>query len=760
MGFIMESIVYKRLYELKRQKFFLALSTLFYLLWPLIVVILFVVFSNLSSGTSTTPNQPLGEVVETEVSWFSRNLFIFASGTYTGFPQTYPKQRPGFPKFFLRNTEEEIFREYPPYNPAFAYSFTDSNITVFQPPVQEFGAGYSQSQFSSISAIYAPLLALQGTGYVVRDYPEHYDPNLGGGSSSNGQNDNAAIVIFPFYGPIVFCLGLTCGILSVGILVARDRRAKMYFYRAGLRPLDYWKGNIAVDGTLFLIWGALSLAMMFAASVSPLSYQWPVVILFVLFGSVSSMLFAHWLSFWFDREETATRWLFFVTIFSYMVLSVMVLMIPMTLNFGPPDPNSDPNKSTSWTAGFAFALVFPPCTVLGGLIEVSNYVASYPVDQPIDIVGSFARTGVIAYVIVAALQIPIILFFIICHETSCFKRRKNKVQYIGVQEEATIKVKNLSVSYTSCCGKCKKRKDAVNNLDVEFDNGVFALLGKNGAGKSSLFSVLSGDNSKHSGTATIFGLDCYYDRYEIRKHASFVEQFDVPLDLLSVGEFLLTVAKIRRLDNPEQQINEHLRSCDLTASKDKMLSELSGGMRRKCSLLAALLSPDLKMLLLDEPTTGIDIGSKRELHKLIIDVANRGGAVWMCSHSMDEVSLLASHVGVMDHGQMIQSGKITMLEEMYGKRILIRVSTLHPNEVLEFLKAQQNAKNLNLTIELQSASALQLTLDSNAVNIEQVFAMMRDFSSRNPGMQLKYTVSDATLSSAFVKFIEEQEVEN
>lgn len=233
-----------------------------------------------------------------------------------------------------------------------------------------------------------------------------------------------------------------------------------------------------VDSVIFLVLGVISCIMVFGASILPFSYAWPAVVVFVVIASFSCVLFSFWLSFWFDREETATRWLFFVTIFSYMVLSVLVLMIPMSLELNSMDgPTQQPQtENMNWIAGVPFAVFFPPCTLLGALIEVSKYVSTYPLDkEPVQIFGAFEQTSVIVYLIVSIIQIPLLILFIAAHETRCFKKRKS-VQYVGEENESVVNVKNLSVRYTSCCCCCKKKKNAVNNLDFEFDNGKLFLL--------------------------------------------------------------------------------------------------------------------------------------------------------------------------------------------------------------------------------------------------------------------------------------------
>ena len=147
-----------------------------------------------------------------------------------------------------------------------------------------------------------------------------------------------------------------------------------------------------------------------------------------------------------------------------------------------------------------------------------------------------------------------------------------------------------------------------------------ALLGHNGAGKTTAIYMLTGMLQMTSGDAKIYGNDVRREIDEIRKHIGLCQQLDVLYDLVSIEEHLKLTLRIRKgnigRQQEQAQINDILTRCQLTEHKNKLVKECSGGMKRKLSLGMALIG-ETKTIILDEPTSGLDVESREQMWNLI-----------------------------------------------------------------------------------------------------------------------------------------------
>ena len=150
------------------------------------------------------------------------------------------------------------------------------------------------------------------------------------------------------------------------------------------------------------------------------------------------------------------------------------------------------------------------------------------------------------------------------------------------------------------------------SLSVE-RNEILALLGHNGAGKTTAIYLLTGMLHMTSGEATIYGKSVKTEINEVRKEIGLCQQLDVLYDLVSIKEHLKMTLRVRhgRVNQVEEerQINDILTRCQLVEHKDKLVKECSGGMKRKLSLGMALIG-ETKTIILDEPTSGLDVESR------------------------------------------------------------------------------------------------------------------------------------------------------
>lgn len=273
---------------------------------------------------------------------------------------------------------------------------------------------------------------------------------------------------------------------------------------------------------------------------------------------------------------------------------------------------------------------------------------------------------------------------------------------------------------------------AVNNISFSVKKGeLFAFLGTNGAGKSTTISIICTLLGKTSGSILVDNFDIDRDAPMVRSHLGVVFQNNVLDDLLTVEENLKTRARFQGLhgDKLNRRIKELYDLFDLSDIWKRSFGKLSGGQKRKCEIARAILgSPQI--LILDEPTTGLDPQTRGTIWKLIGDMqANQGMTVFLTTHYMEEAAL-ADHVVILEKGEICAEGTPDELKSQYGKDTLkLRFHDLPSG--LKRLKVmgyypKQNADYLALPVE-NSHEALKImnSLD-NFLDFELVKGSMDD----------------------------------
>tara|TARA_B110000093_G_scaffold180403_1_gene222275 strand:+ start:2706 stop:3701 length:996 start_codon:yes stop_codon:yes gene_type:complete len=257
---------------------------------------------------------------------------------------------------------------------------------------------------------------------------------------------------------------------------------------------------------------------------------------------------------------------------------------------------------------------------------------------------------------------------------------------------AAISIKGVRVDYESFT--------AVRSLDLEIYPGeVFGLIGPNGAGKTSTFKVLSTLLEPTYGEVYIDGIDIAEQPEEARRRLGSMQDLaPVPTDL-KVWEFLDCFAHAYGLNKAErrQRINECLEMVDLVGKRDAMCQSLSRGMTQRVVLAKCLLhSP--RVLLLDEPASGMDPVSRVRLRDTIQELSRKGVAVLISSHILTELSNLCSHIGILNHGELLDHGPTRDVVQRMTKDHsfrLIQIKTLGANaELAAFLDEREGVLDL------------------------------------------------------------------
>lgn len=261
-----------------------------------------------------------------------------------------------------------------------------------------------------------------------------------------------------------------------------------------------------------------------------------------------------------------------------------------------------------------------------------------------------------------------------------------------------LHIKDVSMVYK------KGQKEALNNINLDIYEGEFtALLGQNGAGKSTLINILAGNVKKTQGTVTIGGYDLDKNELETKRIIGIVPQ-DTGYDFVfTVDEALKKQSGYFGIKDNKRVIDELLEKLYLTDKRNARLRDLSGGMRRRF-LIAKALVHQPKILILDEPTAGVDIEMRRILYDILIKLHESGTTIILTTHYIEEAEKLCKRVIIIDDGKMIADAPKEVLMENFSRDINIEFQfddELNPSE-FEFLKAYhpeiQDKTNLKLQI--------------------------------------------------------------
>ena len=213
--------------------------------------------------------------------------------------------------------------------------------------------------------------------------------------------------------------------------------------------------------------------------------------------------------------------------------------------------------------------------------------------------------------------------------------------------------------------------EAVRGLNLEIQAGeCFGLLGPNGAGKTTTIEILEGLLEPTSGQVTILGQTWKSHSRELREKIGISLQETRLSEKLTVRETVELFASFYREPRPT---NEVLESLQLEERADSWVGKLSGGQRQRLAVATALVGSP-KVLFLDEPTTGLDPQSRRQLWDIIRAFQERGGTVLLTTHYMDEAERLCDRLAIVDHGQIIAEGSPTELIARLGGHHVVEFS--------------------------------------------------------------------------------------
>jgi ABC-2 type transport system ATP-binding protein len=219
-----------------------------------------------------------------------------------------------------------------------------------------------------------------------------------------------------------------------------------------------------------------------------------------------------------------------------------------------------------------------------------------------------------------------------------------------------IRVAGLEKSY--------REVPVLRGVDFEVARGeIFALLGSNGAGKTTAVKILSTLLEADGGTASVNGFDVAAQAPEVRGSISLTGQFTAVDDILTGRENLVLVARLRHLGESETLVQELLQRFGLTEAADRPASTYSGGMRRRLDSAMSLIGKP-SVTFLDEPTTGLDPQGRAEVWAMIKNLAEQGTTVLLTTQYLDEAEQLADRIAILHEGRILVNGTLAELKQL------------------------------------------------------------------------------------------------
>jgi ABC-2 type transport system ATP-binding protein len=228
-----------------------------------------------------------------------------------------------------------------------------------------------------------------------------------------------------------------------------------------------------------------------------------------------------------------------------------------------------------------------------------------------------------------------------------------------------LEIKNLHKRY----GKFY----AVNGLNLSIPEGeIFGFVGPNGAGKSTTMKIICGLLTATSGEVYIDGVDALRENKKIKEKIGYMPDFFGVYDDLRVDEYLDFYASVYKIKegNKKKIITDLLELVDLSHKQDSYVDNLSRGMKQRLCLARSLIH-NPKILILDEPASGLDPRARVEMKAILRNLKDMGKTILISSHILSELAEMCTSIGIIDNGKMVISGTVSdIMQQIYSKKLI------------------------------------------------------------------------------------------
>uniref|UniRef100_A0A6I8P991 ATP binding cassette subfamily A member 2 n=1 Tax=Ornithorhynchus anatinus TaxID=9258 RepID=A0A6I8P991_ORNAN len=535
----------------------------------------------------------------------------------------------------------------------------------------------------------------------------------------------------------------------VFLVAEKATKAKHLQFVSGCNPVIYWLANYVWDMLNYLVPATCCIMILFVfdlpAYTSPTNFP-AVLSLFLLYGwSITPIMYPA--SFWFEVPSSAYVFLIVINLFIGITATVATFLLQLF------EHDKDLKVVNSYLK--SCFLVFPNYNLGHGLMEMAynEYINEYYIKSPFE--WDIVTRGLVAMTIEGFVG-----FFITIMCQYNFLRQRLPVSTKPIEDDVDVaserqrvlrgdadndmlKIENLTKVYKS---RKMGRILAVDRLCVGVRPGeCFGLLGVNGAGKTSTFKMLTGDESTTGGEAFINGHSVLKELLQVQQSVGYCPQFDALFDELTAREHLQLYTRLRGIPwkDEERVVKWALEKLELRQYADKPAGTYSGGNKRKLSTAIALIGYPA-FIFLDEPTTGMDPKARRFLWNLILDIIKTGRSVVLTSHSMEECEALCTRLAIMVNGRLKCLGSIQHLKNRFGDGYMITVrtkSSLSVKEVVRFV----NRNFPEAVLKERHHTKVQYQLKSEHISLAQVFSKMEQVVGVL-GIE-DYSVSQTTLDN-------------
>lgn len=218
----------------------------------------------------------------------------------------------------------------------------------------------------------------------------------------------------------------------------------------------------------------------------------------------------------------------------------------------------------------------------------------------------------------------------------------------------------------------KKVLTAVDDVSLEIPEGqIYGLLGPNGAGKSTLINLISGVLRPDKGDMTIFGIDVIKQTEKTKQLLGIVPQEVVYEMAFTVKEVLYYLSGMYGVpvDQRETRIKHFLEALSLSDKMNERARNLSGGMKRRLMIAKALIH-EPRLLILDEPTAGVDVALRQRIWELVRELNRKGTTILFTTHYLEEAEQLCEGITLINHGRVIKQGKLKDIQNEFSKKVI------------------------------------------------------------------------------------------
>ncbi|XP_077979636.1 cholesterol transporter ABCA5-like [Glandiceps talaboti] len=606
---------------------------------------------------------------------------------------------------------------------------------------------------------------------------------------------------------------------AVDLVKDREIKTKAQLRISGLRTFSYWLSHFVIDVIQYCVPAIIGVILILAFQVE--SYKQPgalvcVIILLIIFVP-SNTIFIFCNSFLFDKFETCQTVFPWITNLSFYIFGIPVIVLDLV---GQPE--------AAVALNLVFCVIFPTHGIVGGLYYIDRVYQTYalangPGDVPFEeyfkmdsyiiptfitmIVGFTLYILLLKYLDARTTGTPLSESFKCCKSTLAADQQNpdisvdedddvrnerekvdNMTDISSMEKPPSVVVKGIRKSFNGA-GKSKKRgtgkknykdgeqdeniKVAVRNLSLAIERGeVFGLLGPNGAGKTTSMNIITADVAADCGKVTIGGHDVNSPVSDAFLLMGYCPQINPLWDDITTREHIEVYAAIKGIHPKDRkEISDYfLNALKMQEHADKRAKNLSGGTKRKlCFLISMLGEPGI--VLLDEPSTGLDPGAKRFLWDTITaSFVGERGAI-LTTHSMEEADAVCSRVGIMTLGQLRCVGSTQHLKDKYGGGYVLEVKlkvAAGSDDAAEETELAEKVRVLQeFVMELfPPAQVMEKFNERILYKIPQddVSSLAAVFSALEKGKASlgieEYSFSQSTLEQVFLGFAKAQEEED